>query len=104
VSEVIQAAEVSRDSDTQLALSGDLTFETVGALWKTLLATPIAQKTVVDLALARATDSAGVALLIAWRARQLRTAAPICFKNIPKRLLDLARLTDAEEVLAGVGS
>jgi phospholipid transport system transporter-binding protein len=76
-----------------LAVHGELTLATVAAVWKSLQG-EVAR---IDLAGVTRADSAGLALLIAWRSE--RRPAAVSIANVPQSLRALARLTDAESLL-----
>lgn len=87
-------------SDGRCALAGDLGFQTVPALWKTLEADGwLRSAQVVDLSAVTAADSAGLALLVAWRAARAREGGQLRFEAMPGRLHALAQLTDAQSLL-----
>jgi len=83
------------------ALSGPLTLEAAPLLWRELqaggLLTAAAE---VDLSGITDSDSAGLALLIAWRAARGKTGGAMTFTGLPQRLRLLAGLTGAGAALA----
>mgnify|MGYP001550157601 CR=1 FL=1 len=88
-----------------LPLNGDLTLETVDTWYRQLCAVwgGSASPTVVDLAGAGRIDSAGLALLIEWKARASKRGEALTLKNPPRHLLQLAAMSEATELL-GLGS
>jgi len=86
--------------DNRLCLKGVLTFATVPSLLQqqdALLA--YAEELEVDLQFLTKSDSAGIALLIAWT-RQLRNEQrSITFLNVPKQLRTMARVSGLESIL-----
>mgnify|MGYP006292551633 CR=1 FL=1 len=82
------------------ALHGPVTFDTVPRLWPRGLALSSQGGAVqVDLAKVQSIDSAGLALLLAWRGRAQSKGGHLDYRNVPARLLALADLTDSREVL-----
>lgn len=95
-------AQLAEKADGRCAVSGALTFETVPWLWQQLRAGSwLDRAREADLSGVTAADSAGLALLIAWRAATLAGGGTLKFGSVPGRLLALARLTDAEALLQG---
>jgi phospholipid transport system transporter-binding protein len=88
-----EAQLVLTQSMGSLAVQGELTLATVAAVWKSLQG-EVAR---IDLAGVTRADSAGLALLIAWRSE--RHPAAVSIANVPQSLRALARLTDAESLL-----
>jgi len=88
-----------REEGDRLRVCGDLTFETVAAIarkerrWKE-------QSPTVDLGAVSACDSAGLALLIDWRRRARREGVELVYRNVPDRLLKLARISEVDSLLA----
>jgi phospholipid transport system transporter-binding protein len=91
------AAQLAEKGDGRCALAGALTLETVPWLWKELGQGDLLERaTEVDLAAVSDVDSAGLALLIVWRASCRKKGGDIRFAHLPARLLALAKLTNAE--------
>jgi phospholipid transport system transporter-binding protein len=81
-------------------LAGSLTLETAPWLWRELQTGGLLTgATEADLSGVTESDSAGLALLLAWRASRRRTGGMVVFQGIPQRLRLLAALTGAETVL-----
>lgn len=88
-------------TDEGLRLVGELTQETVPGLW--------AQSTSrfkegqggcrVDLSAVTRTDSAGVALLVAWMGLCGGRDGGLRFVAVPERMWNLIRLSDLDEVM-----
>jgi len=92
---------VTTQSGGGCALSGELTFATVPQLWRELQRGGLlASATMADLSAVSDADSAGLALLVAWRAHRRAAGADVGFVAPPARLMALARLTGAETILA----
>lgn len=88
-------------SDGGARLGGRLTFRTCTALLGELERrgdTPPVDGP-VDLAAVGQVDSAGLALLLEWQARQKAAGGRLALVNAPASLLRLAQLADAVELL-----
>jgi phospholipid transport system transporter-binding protein len=84
----------------QCTVAGDLTLATAGALWRQLQASGLLRgASSVDLGQVRNSDSAGLALLIAWRASCRANGGDLVVRTVPERLSALARITDAQGLL-----
>jgi phospholipid transport system transporter-binding protein len=95
-------AQLAERGEGRCALSGALTLETAPWLWKQLseggLLTGAKE---ADLAGVTESDSAGLALLVAWRASRQQAGGDIVLVNVPERLRALAALTGAQPALGG---
>ncbi len=81
-------------------LSGPLTLETAPWLWKELETTGLlSQARDADLTGVADSDSAGLALLLAWKAECRRNGNTLGFRGVPARLRALGALTGAEVLL-----
>jgi phospholipid transport system transporter-binding protein len=95
-----EAAVVTAQPGGGCSLSGELTFATVPQLWRDLERGGLLRSaTVADLSAVSDADSAGLALLVAWRSRRRAAGADVGFVAPPERLMALARLTGAETIL-----
>jgi phospholipid transport system transporter-binding protein len=93
-------AQLAEKGDGRCAISGALTFETAPWLWKQLREGAwLGKAREADLSGISDSDSAGLALLITWRAAVGAEGGVLRFESVPERLLALARLTDAEALL-----
>jgi phospholipid transport system transporter-binding protein len=93
-------AQLAEKGEGRFAISGALTFETAPWLWQQLQEGAwLGRAREADLSGVTTADSAGLALLIAWRAAANTGGAALKFESVPERLLALARLTDAETLL-----
>lgn len=82
------------------AVSGALNLESVPWLWKELEnGGLLAQAREAELSGITGADSAGLALLVAWKAHCRRHGGELVFSGVPRNLLALAALTDAEALL-----
>jgi phospholipid transport system transporter-binding protein len=85
----------------QCTVAGDLTLATAGTLWRELRSTGLLRTaTSVDLSQVKLSDSAGLALVIAWRAGCKANGGDLVVKSVPERLSALARITDAAGILS----
>ncbi len=81
-------------------LSGSLTLESAPWLWKELETTGLLkQAREADLTGVTDSDSAGLALLLAWKAECRRNGQALAFHGVPARLRALGALTGAEVLL-----
>jgi phospholipid transport system transporter-binding protein len=79
---------------------GSLHFTTVSALLtQGIEAINSGRADVIDLADVTASDSSGLALLIEWLSVAEAAGRVLKFENVPTQLLQLARLSDVEELL-----
>lgn len=82
-------------------LAGDLSFATVPQVYleaDTLFGSPEAAL-VLDLSRVKRTDSAGLALLVAWLRQARRQHKDLHFRAIPEQLLAIAKASGVEAVL-----
>jgi len=54
---------------------------------------------VFNLAGVEKTDSSGLALLVEWMVMAERSGQTICFQEMPKQMLDIARVSGLDETL-----
>ncbi|MBV1875674.1 MAG: STAS domain-containing protein [Cycloclasticus sp.] len=54
---------------------------------------------VFNLAGVEKADSAGLALLVEWMVMAERSGRAICFQEMPKQMLDIARVSGLDEIL-----
>jgi ABC-type transporter Mla MlaB component len=81
----------------QCTLAGDLTLATAGTLWRQLRTGGLLRSaSSVDLGQVKDSDSAGLALLIAWRASCMANGGSLVVTALPA-----AQITDAQGMLAG---
>jgi phospholipid transport system transporter-binding protein len=84
------------------ALSGALTLQSVPWLWKELeKASLLSSAREADLTGITDADSAGLALLLAWKAACSKQGAQLQLAGVPERLMALAALTGAGPALEG---
>ena len=95
-----EAATLVAKADGRCAISGQLTLETVPALWRQLKADGLLRNArEADLSAVTDADSAGLALLVTWRAHCAAAGGALALMHLPGRILALARLTSAEAAL-----
>jgi phospholipid transport system transporter-binding protein len=93
-------AQLAEQGGGRCTVSGSLTLETAPWLWRELNSGGLlATATEVDLAGVSEADSAGLALLITWRACRRRHGEDMNFSGLPQRLQLLAALTGAGAAL-----
>lgn len=94
------ALQVDRPDAVTLALSGALTFATAAAaLQSAEAALADGAATRLDLGGVRATDSAGLACVLALLARARRAGRALTVANLPADLRALARVCEVEPLL-----
>jgi ABC-type transporter Mla MlaB component len=82
------------------SVSGALTLESAPWLWKELeSAGLLSGAREADLSAIVSADSAGLALLVAWKAQCRRSGSNLQFSGVPEKLRALAALTGASVVL-----
>ncbi len=94
------AARFEAASDGTARLDGEITFRTVGPLLP-LGSDAIAagRADAIDLAGVTGADSAGLALLIEWLSLARRAGRHLTYRNVPAQLMQLARLSDVEDLV-----
>ena len=86
----------------QCSVAGDLTLATAADLWRELRGSGLLRGDAsVDLSQVSECDSAGLALLLAWRASCQANGGDLVVKELPGRLAALAGLTEAQAMLSG---
>ena len=84
----------------RFALSGDMSFETANLILKA--SEPVfAQHSSlqVDMSGVRKADSAGLALMLEWKAQAAGRGASISYTDIPESLVAIARTSEVSELL-----
>jgi phospholipid transport system transporter-binding protein len=93
------AATAERDGDT-LRVQGDLDFDSVAALWGATASLFAGDPpTRIDLGGVSRSNSAGVALLVAWLGRVQRRQRPVVFVNVPAQMRAIIEVADLDTVL-----
>ncbi len=94
-------AELTERGAGRCALAGALTIETVPWLWHELTTGGLlVAANEADLSGLGESDSAGLALLVAWRASRRQAGGDLNFTGPPERLQLLAALTGAQGALS----
>jgi phospholipid transport system transporter-binding protein len=96
VSEVVSGFEVAGG---RWAPSGPLTMDSVANMLAASVEAPLPVAGVVDLERIEVVDSAGVALLLAWKRRANSEGKPLVFAHLPPSLGSLAQLYGVEDLL-----
>jgi phospholipid transport system transporter-binding protein len=100
MSQVRASSQLAERGEGRCAVMGDLTLESVPWLWRELQSGDLLHGALAaDLHGVTRADSAGLALLLAWRAGCKAKGHDLYFTNVPDRLLALAKLTGAESLL-----
>jgi len=96
----IHSAEFELKDGERSSVTGVLHFTTVTALLgQGSEAIAGGRAAVIDLAGVKDSDSSGLALLIEWLSVARAAKRNLRYENIPAQLLQLARLSDVEELL-----
>jgi phospholipid transport system transporter-binding protein len=94
------AAKLTASGEGRCSVSGHLTLETAAGLWQQLKAGGLlAGAREADLLGVTDADSAGLAMLLAWRSQCLAAGNSLALHNLPPRIVALAQLTGAEAAL-----
>jgi phospholipid transport system transporter-binding protein len=94
------AVQVAASGEGRCVVTGPLTLESVLALWQLLKTGGLLHcARAADLSGVSDADSAGLALLLAWRGHCLAAGGALEFQGLPPRILALAQLTSAEAAL-----
>ncbi len=93
-------ARLTTADDGVLRLEGELSFETVPALWRAVPFPPAGSGPVVlDLAGVVRTDSAGLALLVEWLRAARRAGRELRLRAMPAQMLAIARVSGLDRIL-----
>ena len=87
-------------SGDRWAVSGSLTMDSTSELLDASAASALPAAGIVDLAGVDRVDSAGVAVLLAWKRRAAAEAKPLVFAGVPESMASLAQLYGVQELLA----
>ena len=94
-------ARITADGQGQYALSGELSFRTVPDLLRQGERLFEGCSTfVLDLEGVERSDSAGVALLLEWLRRCRRRQQDLFFRNLPQALVEIARVSNLDEIFS----
>jgi phospholipid transport system transporter-binding protein len=98
-------AELAEKGEGRCAISGALTMETAPWLWQQLKAGGLlTAASEADLTGVTDADSAGLALLVAWRGSCAAAGGDLGYRGLPARIVALAQLTGAESALGAVAA
>jgi phospholipid transport system transporter-binding protein len=82
-------------------VAGCLSFDTAGqALTQSRALFAAHKKIQLDLSGVEGTDSAGLALLVEWAGWARRQKRKLGFKNVPKQVLALAKISEVDKILS----
>lgn len=96
----LREPQIASAGDGRLAISGDLTFETVSTLRERGVELLGREGDVtLDLNAVTRADSAGLALMIEWLKQAKRRDATLQVVNMPEQMLAIARMSKLDEVL-----
>ncbi len=92
--------ELQDIGDGKFALSGEMTFDTAERILRASEA-PFEEHTQleIDLSGVRASDSAGLALLLEWVTWANHTVREVRFTGLPERVMAIAKTTEVEGLL-----
>lgn len=93
------SSQLSDKGQGRCALAGALTIGSVPWLWKELQAGLLYHAREADLSGISTADSAGLALLLAWKAHCRKQGGELTFSSVPPTLTALAALTGAQALL-----
>jgi phospholipid transport system transporter-binding protein len=96
VSEVTTAFQVEGE---RWMPAGSLTMDSAATVLATSAEAALPPSGIIDLKRVEAVDSAGVALLLAWKRRAAAEGKPLAFAHLPPSLDSLAQLYGVEELL-----
>jgi len=92
--------ELVRDGDGNFNLSGEMSFDTADRILKASeQAFQGYEEIIVDLTGVTRADSAGLALLLEWKAQANIRAGQIIFSGIPNSIRAIAETTDVAELI-----
>ncbi len=93
-------ATLRKTDNGRLEIHGDLSFDSVRALWDDCRAQISAGAEVeIDLQWVERSDSAGLALMVECLRHARQTGHSIRFFNIPAQMLSMARVSGLDQVL-----
>jgi phospholipid transport system transporter-binding protein len=96
----MSAFQLIAAGDGKFELAGDMSFDTADAILRES-GSAFAGHTAVDVNFSRVkkADSAGLALLLEWKAWQRQGHCQVNFSAIPESVLAIARTTEVEHLL-----
>lgn len=93
-------ASLEKSSEQQYALTGELSFESVPALSRSILPL-LKDNTQLDISLdqVKRSDSAGVAMLVEWLRLAQQQQKTLRFLDIPEQMLSIVRVSGLDTIL-----
>ena len=92
--------QLNKTGDKRFALEGTMSFDTAGRILTASEAAFGSYDSIeIDLSAVNDADSAGLALLLEWKARAQKNAGKISFIGVPDALLAIAQTTDVSELI-----
>jgi phospholipid transport system transporter-binding protein len=92
-------------ADSRVVLRGSLTFASAAAGYaaglRRIAALAAGDRCDFDCSALGEADSAGLAVLIEWKAEAHRRGAELGYSNLPESIARLARISDVERLLSG---
>jgi phospholipid transport system transporter-binding protein len=92
-------------ADSRVVLRGSLTFSSAAAGYaaglRRIAALAAGDRCDFDCSALGEADSAGLAVLIEWKAEAHRRGAELGYSNLPESIARLARISDVERLLSG---
>lgn len=96
----VVTSQLVKVSDEAFAVSGDLMMHTVMPLLNELNACLKSQSKIsIDFSKVGNSDSAALALIVAWLAKAKQLNIKVQLKQLPKQILDIAKASDLLEIL-----
>ena len=100
MSENHQDIRIERMENKHYLLTGQLSFDTISQLQEDIESlTKEDSEIILDLSGISRVDSAGIVVLLEWMKLARSSGKHILFTNIPKQLLDIARVSDLDSIL-----
>jgi len=90
---------VIANNDGWMVVKGNLTMETVPAMFEAGIQHLASEDLRVDFSQVNTVDSAAVSMLLGWTRAAQRSQQNLCVKALPEDLLSLARLYGVAELL-----
>jgi len=100
----VPVAQLSVLAPGRCHLSGELGFATAPSLWRqaaTLLGAQVEGSVEVDLSGVTHSDSAGLALLVAWQSQARARGVALRYTAVPERLVAIAKISSVDSLLVG---
>lgn len=92
--------ELQKVADGRFSLRGEMSFDNAGQILAASESAFLSSDSLeLDLSQVDQADSAGLALLLEWKARAQRRSAEIRFVSIPESLLAIAKTTEVSDLI-----